>query len=114
MSMSKRTTDFALIATGLGLWYVGAKVFADHHENVASGVHDDFQHRYATQIGTVSTLAGLGLAVYGTYRVNPTWGRGLGAVLGGLIAYNVYKHKKGEPLISLSPFKPSIPLHAGA
>lgn len=113
MTMSKRTTDFALIATGLGLWYLGAKVFTDHHENVAAGLHDDFQHRYATQIGTVSTLAGLGLAVYGTYRVNPTWGRSVGAVLGGLIAYNVYKHKKGEPLISLSPFKPSTFLHAG-
>ena len=113
MSMSKRTTDFAFIATGLGLWYVGAKVFADHHENVATGKHDSFQYRYATGIGTALTLAGLGLAVYGLHRVNPSWGKGVGLGLGALVAYNVYKHKQGEPLISLSPFKAPLPLHAG-
>jgi len=113
MSMSKRTTDFAFIATGVGLWYVGAKTFADHHTNVAVGIHDSFQARHATTIGTVLTLAGLGLSVYGVHRVNPSWGKGLGASLGALVAYNAYKHKKGEPLISLSPFKSPLPLHAG-
>jgi hypothetical protein len=113
MSMSKRTTDFALLATGLGLWYVGAKTFADHHTTVAHGIHDDFQSRHATTIGTAATLAGLGLAVYGLYRVNPSWGKGLGGALALLIGYNAYKHKQGEPLISLSPFKSPLPLHAG-
>lgn len=113
MTMSKRTEDFAFIATGIGLWCVGAKVFSDHHTNVAIGVHEPFQARHATAIGTVTTLAGLGLALYGVYRVNPAWGKGLGMGLGGLIAYNAYKHKKGEPLISLSPFKSPLPLHAG-
>jgi hypothetical protein len=113
MSMTKRTMDFGLIATGIGLWYVGAKVFTDHHVAVASGFHDDFQHRYANAIGTAATLGGLGLLVAGTYRVNPSWGKGLGAILGGLVAWNIYKHKKGEPLISLSPL-PSPSLHGGA
>lgn len=113
MAMSKRTMDFGLIATGVGLWYMGAKVFTDHHLNVAAGYHDDFQHRYANAIGTTATLGGLGLVVYGTYRVNPSWGKGLGAILGGLIAWNIYKHKQGEPLISLSPL-PSPSLHGGA
>ena len=38
--------------------------------------------------------------------------RVLGAILGGLIAWNIYKHKQGEPLISLSPL-PSPSLHGG-
>ncbi len=113
MSMSKRTTNFAFIVGGVSLWYVGAKVFADYHENVATGQHDDFQHRHATAIGTVTTLAGLGLAVYGTWRVNKTLGIGLGSILGAVIAYNVAKHKKGEPLISLSPFSPKFSVFTG-
>jgi|SRR5271157_2162335 len=113
MSMSKRTNNFLYVVGGLGLYFVGAKVFADYHENVATGRHDDFQHRYATAIGTGMTVAGLGLATYGVYKVNPSWGKGLGVGLGALVAYNAYKHKQGEPLISLSPFKPSAALHAG-
>jgi hypothetical protein len=113
MSMSKRQLDFALIAAGVGLWYVGAKTYADHHAFVAHGVHDDFQSKYAGTIGAGATVAGLALAVYGTYRVNPTWGKGLGAILGGVVAYNIYKHKKGEPLISLSPFNAHSGLFAG-
>jgi hypothetical protein len=104
MSMSHRTKNFALLAGGVGLWYVGAKVFADHHENVAFGVHDSFQHKHATAIGTVATLAGIGLAVKGLYGVNKTWGKLAGFGIGGIVAYNVVKHKQGEPLISLSPF----------
>jgi hypothetical protein len=113
MSMSKRQLDFALIAAGLGLWYVGAKTFADHHQFVAVGAHDDFQSKYASTIGTGATVAGLALAVYGTYRVNPMWGKGLGVLLGGVVAYNIYKHKQGEPLISLSPFSVPSRLFAG-
>jgi len=104
--MTKQGADYALIATGVGLWYVGAKTFADYHENVASGVHDDFQHRHATTIGSVTTLAGLGLAVYGTYRLNPDWGKWAGGGVAALIAYNAWKHKKGEPMFQLTPFTP--------
>jgi len=111
--MSNRTSNFFFLVGGLGLYVVGAKVFADYHENVATGKHDDFQHRYATAIGTGATIAGLGMAIYGTYKINPSWGKGLGLALGGLVAYNAYKHKQGEPLISLSPFKPPMALHAG-
>jgi len=111
--MSKSTADFALIAGGVGLWYVGAKTFADYHEAIATGRHDTFQQRYATAIGTATTLAGLGLAVYGTWRLNKTLGVGLGAILGAVVTYNVVKHKKGEPLISLSPFAPKFTVFTG-
>ena len=104
MSMSRRQTEFALIATGIGLWWLGAKTFADYHENLAVGIHDNFQHKHATAIGSVLSLAGLGLTVYGTYQVNPTWGKVAGAGLGSLVAWNFYKHSKGEPVISLAPF----------
>jgi hypothetical protein len=111
--MSKKTTtDFVLIAAGVGLWFVGAKTFADYHTNVAEGVHNDFQHKHATAIGSVTTLSGIALAVYGTYRVNPKWGKWIGGGLGAVILYNAYKHKAGEPLVSLSPFTPGR-LHAG-
>ena len=74
--MSKKTTtDFVLIAAGVGLWFVGAKTFADYHTNVAEGVHDDFQHKHATAIGSVTTLSGIALAVYGTYRVESKVGQ---------------------------------------
>src|ERR1700676_1173767 len=114
MSMSKRTTDFALVAAGAGLWFIRAKTFADHHEALSTGTLDSFQHKHATAIGTVTTLTGLGLAVYGTYRVNKTWGKVLGAALGRVIAWNIYKHKQGEPLISLSPFSLPFTHHVGA
>jgi hypothetical protein len=111
--MSKRTTDFAFIVGGVSLWYVGAKTFADYHEAVATGRHDTFQQRHATAIGTATSLAGLGLAVYGTWRLNKTLGIGLGSVLGAVVAYNVVKHKKGEPLITLSPFSPKFSVFTG-
>lgn len=104
--LSREGADYALIATGVGLWYVGAKTFADYHENVASGVHDDFQHRHSVAIGSALTLSGLGLAVYGTYRLNPTWGKWFGGGVAALVAYNAWQHKKGEPMLSLSPFTP--------
>lgn len=113
MSMSRKTTNFALVATGVALWWVGAKTFADYHATTAIGVHDSFQQKHATAIGTTLTLGGLALAVYGAYRVNKTFGTGLGAILGAVIAYNVVKHKKGEPLISLSPFSPKFQIFTG-
>lgn len=103
--MSKRNSDLAILAAGVGLWYVGAKTFSDYHGSVQAGTVESFQHEHATAIGSVATLAGLGLVVYGVYRMDPTWGKGVGAVLAGLVAYNAYKHSQGEPLISLSPFK---------
>jgi hypothetical protein len=114
MSKSK-TTDYVLMATGTALYLVGAKTFSDYHEAVALGSHNDFQHRHATAIGSVATLGGLGLAVFGTYRLNKKVGTVAGLGLGALIAYNAVKHAKGEPLISLSPFTPKIgPHHVGA
>jgi predicted cobalt transporter CbtA len=112
MSASQRTSNFVLIAAGVGLWYVGAKVFADYHDALAVGHHDSFQHKHATAIGSVLSITGLGLAVYGTYGVNKNWGKLFGGVLGGLVAFNAYKHKHGEPLISLSPLKFPGTLHA--
>lgn len=112
MSASKRTSNFVLIAAGVGLWYVGAKVFADYHANVSDGLHSSFQHKHAVAIGSVLSIAGLGLAVYGTYGVNKNWGKLLGGGLGALVAFNAYKHKQGQPLISLSPLKFPGTLHA--
>jgi hypothetical protein len=102
--MSRKGADYAIIATGVGLWYVGAKTIADYHENVSAGVHDDFQHRHATAIGGALTLSGLGLAVWGTYRLNPTWGKYVGGGLGALLVFNAVRRKAGEPLFSLAPF----------
>lgn len=104
MSMSRRSTEFALIATGIGLWWLGSKTFSDYHENLSVGLHDSFQHKHATAIGSMLTLAGLGLAVYGTYGVNRTWGKVAGLGLASLVGWNLYKHQKGEPMISLAPF----------
>jgi hypothetical protein len=110
--MNRRTADFMLMATGLGLWWLGSKTFSEYHEGVSLGTADTFQHRNATAIGSVLSLAGIGLAVYGTYKLNHTWGKIAGVGLGGLVAYNVVKHKAGEPLISLSPISPRARMHA--
>ena len=109
--MSSKITDYTLVAAGGALYVIGAKAFADYHENVALGRHDSFQHRHATAIGSVATLGGLGLAVYGLHRLNKTAGKVVGLGLGAVLAYNVVKHAKGEPLISLSPFAPKIGPH---
>lgn len=109
--MSKKITNYVLVAGGAALYVVGAKVFADYSSNVGAGVHNDFQHKHATAIGSVATLGGLGLAVYGLHRINKTVGTLVGLGLGSVLAYNVVKHTKGEPLISLSPFAPRIGPH---
>lgn len=109
--MSSKIIDYTLVAAGGALYVIGAKAFADYHENVALGRHDSFQHRHATAIGSVATLGGLGLAVYGLHRLNKTAGKVVGLGLGAVLAYNVVKHAKGEPLISLSPFAPKIGPH---
>jgi len=109
--MSSKTTDYVLMASGAALYVIGAKTFADYHENVALGSHDSFQHKHATAIGSVATLGGLGLAVFGLHRLNKTAGKVVGLGLGAVLAYNVVKHAKGEPLISLSPFAPKIGPH---
>jgi hypothetical protein len=109
--MSSKITNYTLIAAGGALYVIGAKTFADHHENVALGKHDTFQWKHATAIGSVATLGGLGLAVFGTYRLNKKVGMAAGLGLGTLLAYNAVKHAKGEPLISLSPFAPKIGPH---
>jgi hypothetical protein len=100
--MSKDAADVAMIATGVGLWYVGAKTLADHHDNVSAGIHDDFQSRHAAVIGTVITLAGLGLVAGGVYQYNETAGKVVGAGLGLLMAYNAFKRVPGQPLFPLS------------
>ena len=92
MMMEKRTSDFVLIAAGIGLWMVGSKTFAERHADPS-----------AETTGSVETIAGLGMLVYGTYRANETWGKGLGAVLGGLVLYNAYQHKHGEELLPEFP-----------
>lgn len=109
--MSSKTTDYVLMAAGGALYVIGAKAFADYHENVALGKHDSFQHEYATAIGSVATLGGLGLAVFGLHGLNKTAGKVVGLGLGAVLAYNAVKHAKGEPLISLSPFAPRIGPH---
>ena len=109
--MSKKITNYALVAGGAALYVVGAKVFADYSGAVGAGIHDDFQHKHATAIGSVATLGGLGLAVLGLHRINKTLGTVVGLGLGSVIAYNAVKHAKGEPLISLSPFAPRIGPH---
>jgi hypothetical protein len=96
-----KTQDLVLIGAGIALYFVGVKTFSEYHEDVAQGSASSFQHRHATMIGSLATLGGLGLAVYGTYKLNATWGKLLGAGLGSVIVYNAYKHQKGEPLISL-------------
>jgi hypothetical protein len=106
--MSSKLTNYSLVAAGGALYVIGAKAFADYHENVALGRHDSFQHRHATAIGSVATLGGLGLAVFGAYRLNKKVGMAAGLGLGAVLAYNAVKHAKGEPLISLSPFAPKI------
>lgn len=68
--MSKRNSDSAILAAGVGLWYVGAKTFSDYHGSVQAGTVESFQHEHATAIGSVATLAGLGLVVYGVYRMD--------------------------------------------
>lgn len=100
-----QTLDFALIAAGLGLWLAGARSFADYHDAVAAAGHEDFVGKHHAGLATAATAAGLALAVAGVYRVNPTWGTAFGVGLTGLVAYNAVKHKQGEPLISLSPFR---------
>jgi len=109
--MSSKIANYTLVAAGGALYVIGAKAFADYHENVALGRHDSFQHRHATAIGSVATLGGLGLAVFGAYRLNKKVGMAAGLGLGAVLAYNVVKHAKGEPLISLSPFAPKIGPH---
>lgn len=112
--MSSKIANYTLVAAGGALYVIGAKTFADHFENVALGKHDSFQHKHATAIGSVATLGGLGLAVFGTYRLNKKVGMAAGLGLGAVLAYNAVKHVKGEPLISLSPFAPKIgPHHVG-
>lgn len=100
MMIGKRTSDVVLVAAGLALWAVGSKTYADHSD----------PHGGTT--GSVETVAGLGLLVYGAYRMNDTLGKGLGAVLGALVAYNFYQNKKGEELLPAFPILPSH--HAGA
>lgn len=109
--MSSKITNYTLIAAGGALYVIGAKAFADYHENVALGKHDSFQHEHATAIGSVATLGGLGLAVFGLHGLNKTAGKVVGLGLGAVLAYNAFKHAKGEPLISLSPFAPRIGPH---
>lgn len=101
MHMEKSTTDFVLIAAGIGLWMVGSKTFAERHVEHSAGT-----------VGSVETLAGLGMLVYGTYRMNETWGKALGGVVGAMALYNAYEHKSGEELLPAFP----IPwrLHGGA
>lgn len=90
--MEKRTSDIVMIAAGIGLWAVGSKTFAERHLAPGAGT-----------TGSIETVAGLGLLVYGTYRANETWGKGLGAVLGALVLYNAYQNKRGEELLPAFP-----------
>lgn len=92
MMTQKRTTDYVLMAAGIGLWMVGSKTFAERHLDPS-----------AATTGSVETVAGLGMLVYGTYRANENWGKGLGALVGALVVYNAYQHKSGEELLPVFP-----------
>ena len=87
MFTEHRTSDIVLIAAGAALWALGTKTFAEHERTT----------------GSLETVAGIGMLVYGTYRANETWGKGLGAVLGALVLYNAYEHKTGEDLLPAFP-----------
>jgi len=100
--IDKRTSDLVLCAAGLTLWAVGSKTFAERHADPG-----------AWTTGSVETVAGLGLLVYGAYRMNETWGKGLGAVLGALVAYNAYQNKRGEELLPSFPLLPGHMAGAG-